>query len=290
MKKNQKKIKRRLIRSYLIVTISIAQILFMVGLISILLLNTDKLTDYVRENVGFTLVLDEGIKEVEIIQLQKTLSSLDFVKSATYIDKESASEELAKNLGEDFVEFLGYNPLFALIDVKLLADWLNPSSLPEIERRFLEFPEVNEVFYQRDIVQLIHKNVRVISMVMLFISGLFLFIFIALISNTIRLSIYSRRFDINTMKLVGATYSFIRRPFVMRIVTCGLIAVLAANACIFLIVFWIREYAREFIDLLRFESIGFTFIIVFVFGIAISYFAAKRAVNKYLNLNYDDLF
>ena len=288
--KNQKKIKRRLVRSYMVVVISIALILFMVGLLSILLLNTDKLTDYVRENVGFTLVLDEEIKELEIIQLQKNLTASEFVKSATYIDKESASEELAKDLGEDFIGFLGYNPLFASMDVKLRAGWLHPDSLQKIEKRFLGFPKVNEVYYQRDLVQLIHRNVRNVSLIMLLISGLFLFIFIALISNTIRLSIYSRRFDINTMKLVGATATFIRRPFVARIVTCGLIAGVVANVCIFLIAISLEQYASEFVNLLRFESIGLTFIIVFAFGTAISYFAAKKAVNKYLELSYDDLF
>ena len=288
--KNQKKIKRRLLRSYLVVTISVALVLFMVGLISIMLLNTDKISDYVRENVGFTLILDEEIKEIEIIQLQKNLNASEFVKSATYVDKESASEELTKDLGEDFIGFLGYNPLFASVDVKLRAAWLQPDSIRKIEKRFLEFPQVREVFFQRDLVQVIHKNIQNLYIIMTLISGLFLIIFMALISNTIRLSIYSQRFDINTMKLVGATYNFIRRPFVMKIMTCGLIAAIVANICIFLIVIYLRQYAYEFVDLLRFESIGFTLIIVFIFGIVISYMAATFAVNKYLKLSYDDLF
>ena len=290
MKKNQKKIKRRLIRSYLVVTISIAQILFLVGLISLLLLNTNNISDYVRENVGFTLVLDDNIKEIEIIQLQKNLNASEFVKSASYVDQKSASEELTKDLGEDFVGFLGYNPLFASVDVKLNAEWLQPDSLQKIEKRFLEYPQVKEVFYQRDLVHVIHKNIRTVSFILALISGLFLFIFIALISNTIRLSIYSRRFDINTMKLVGATYSFIRRPFVMRIINCGLVAAAMANICIFLVVTYLKQYAMDFIDLLKFESIGFTFIIVFIFGIVISYIAVRLSVNKYLKLSYDDLF
>ena len=200
MKKRQGKLKRRLFRSYLTTTISITLVLFLVGLMSLLLLNAERLSEYVREHVGFTLMLEDNARDVEILRLQKTLNASRYVKSTEYIGKDDAAVQLTSDLGEDFVGFLGFNPLLSSVEVKLHAAYMHPDSIAFLERDFLAFPEVKEVYYQRDLVQTIDENVKKISLLLLVFSVLLLFIFSSLINNTIRISIYSQRFVINTMK------------------------------------------------------------------------------------------
>jgi len=289
-KKRQARIKRRLVRSYLVATVSITLVLFLLGMMTLLVLNARKLADYVRENVGFTLILNENVREVEVLRLQKTLSATGFVKSTRYVDKEQAAEELAKDLGEDFVGFLGFNPLFSSVDVKLHATWMQTDSLAKLENKFLEYPQVKEVYYQRDLVKVINDNVQQVSLLLLVFSGLLLFIFITLINNTIRISIYSRRFIINTMKLVGATRPFIRRPFVMKSISYGLVAGLIANAAIFLLIYLYRNDFQNLISHDQIDTLGITFIIVLLFGLLISWLSTHLAVNKFLRMRFEDLF
>lgn len=287
-KKRQARIKRRLFRSYLVATVSITLVLFLVGMMVLLVLNARMLSDYVREKVGFTLVLHDKVREVEILRLQKSLSATPFVKSTTFVNKEEAAAGLAKDLGEDFVGFLGYNPLFSSVDVKLHAPWMQTDSLAALEKEFLKYPQVKEVYYQRDLVKVINDNVEKVSLVLLIFSGLLLFIFITLINNTIRISIYSRRFIINTMKLVGATRSFIRRPFVMKSISHGLLAGFIANAGIFLVVHSCREELRSLVG--GESAIVITLAVVFAFGALISWLSTYLAVNKFLRLRFEDLF
>lgn len=289
-KKRQARIKRRLVRSYLVATVSITLVLFLVGMMALLVLNAGRLSDYVRENVGFTLILDEDVREVEVLRLQKILSATEFVKTTRFVDKEEAAKELAKDLGEDFVGFLGFNPLFSSVDVKLHAAWMQADSLTILERKFLEYPQVKEVYYQRDLVKVINENVQRLSILLLIFSGLLLFIFIALINNTIRISIYSQRFIINTMKLVGATRSFIRRPFVMKSVSYGLAAGLIANVCIFLLIASYRNDLGKLISWEQSDSIAIAFAVVLLFGVLISWLSTYLAVNKSLRLRFEDLF
>ncbi|MGV8135555.1 MAG: cell division protein FtsX [Mangrovibacterium sp.] len=290
LKKRQARIKRRLVRSYLVATVSITLVLFLVGMMALLVLNAGRLSDYVRENVGFTLILNDDVREVEVLRLQKNLSATKFVKTTRYVDKEEAAKELAKDLGEDFAGFLGFNPLFSSVDVKLHAAWMQADSLTILERKFLEYPQVKEVYYQRDLVKVINDNVQRLSILLLVFSGLLLFIFITLINNTIRISIYSQRFIINTMKLVGATRSFIRRPFVVKSVSYGLVAGLVADACIFLLI-W--SYRKDFGNLISWEqsdSIAVAFAMVLLFGVLISWLSTHLAVNKFLRLRFEELF
>lgn len=289
-KKRQARIKRRLFRSYLVATVSITLVLFLVGMMVLLVLNARMLSDYVREKVGFTLVLHDKVREVEILRLQKSLSATPFVKSTTFVDKEAAAAGLAKDLGEDFVGFLGYNPLFSSVDVKLHAPWMQTDSLAALEKEFLKYPQVKEVYYQRDLVKVINDNVEKVSLVLLIFSGLLLFIFITLINNTIRISIYSRRFIINTMKLVGATRSFIRRPFVMKSISHGLLAGFIANAGIFLVAHSYRDEFRSLVGGEQTGTIVITLAVVFAFGALISWLSTHLAVNKFLRLRFEDLF
>lgn len=284
------KLKKRIFKSYLTSTISIAMILFLIGVLGIVLLNAERLARYVRENIGFTLVLNDGVEEAQIARLQETLKATEFVKSVEYIDKETAAARLKQELGEDFTEFLGYNPLLASIDVKLQADYANPEKLEVLEKQFMEYPEVKEVMFQRDMVDIINENVKKIGLVLVFFAGLLLFIFSALINNTIRISIYSQRFIINTMLLVGATDSFIRAPFVRRSLLYGVVGALAANVLLFILMFVYAQELRGMVDLQDYKIFGIVFVGVMLLGMLISWSSTYFAVNKFLRLKFDELF
>ncbi len=289
-KKKPQKLKRRVFRSYISATVSISLVLFLIGLFGLLVLNADKLSDYVRENIGFTLVLHDDVKEIEIIRLQKILDATESVKSTRFIDKETAACQLQKDLGEDFQGFLGFNPLLSSIDVKLYAEYTQPDSIAILEKDFLQYPQVKEVYYQRDLVNLINENINKIGLILIVFSVLLLVIFTTLINNTIRISVYSQRFIINTMQLVGATRSFIRKPFILRSITYGIAGALVANALIGGI---FLNYRNEFPDVLNvsgYETPGIVFVIVFTMGIFISWLSTFFAVNKFLRLQFDELF
>lgn len=284
------KLKKRIFKSYLTSTVSIAMILFLIGVLGIVLLNAERLARYVRENIGFTLVLNDQVEEGQIARLQETLKATEYVKSVEYIDKETAAARLKAELGEDFTEFLGYNPLLASIDVKLQADYANPEKLEVLEKQFMEYPEVKEVMFQRDMVDIINENVKKIGLVLIFFAGLLLFIFSALINNTIRISIYSQRFIINTMLLVGATDSFIRAPFVRRSLLYGVIGALAANVLLFILMFAYAQELKGMVDLQDYKIFGIVFVGVMLLGMLISWSSTYFAVNKFLRLKFDELF
>ena len=284
------KLNKRIFRSYLTSTISISMILFLIGVLGIVLLNAERLAKYVRENIGFTLVLNEGVQESEVADLQKSLTATDFVKSVEYIDKETAAQRLKEELGEDFTGFLGYNPLLSSIDVKLLADYANPEKLVILEKKFMEYSQVKEVLFQRDMVNIINENVKKIGIVLVFFSGLLLFIFSALINNTIRISIYSQRFIINTMLLVGATDGFIRGPFIRRSIWYGVLGALAANLLLFVLMFSYSQELKGIVDLDDFKIFGMVCGGVLLLGILISWSSTYFAVNKFLRLKFDELF
>ena len=179
-------------------------VLFLLGLLALILLNAERLNDYVREKIGFTLVLSEELRDAEILRLEKTLSAKPFAREVIYIDKETAAKTLQEELGEDFSGFLGYNPLFATLEIKLNAEYTHADSLAVLEKNLLQLPQVTEVFYQRSLVSVINENVRKISIFLIIFSSLMLFVFSVLINNTIRISIYSQRFIIHNMLMVGA--------------------------------------------------------------------------------------
>lgn len=289
-KTQPQKLNKRIFKSYLTSTISISMVLFLIGLLGVVLLNAQRLAKYVRENIGFTLVLKEDVQQSDIDNLLASLKTANFVKEAEFIDKEVAAERLKKDLGEDFSGFLGYNPLLSSVDVKLKADYANPGQLNLIEKKLTEFPQIKEVSYQRDMVKIINENVSKIGFILFFFSVLLLVIFFTLINNTIRISIYSQRFIINTMLLVGATDRFIRAPFVKQSVKYGLIGAMAANVLLFVLM---MSYAKEFtgiISLDDFSIFGIVFFTVIVLGVFISWASTHMAVNRFIHLKFDELF
>ena len=285
-----KKIKKRIFNSWITSLISISLVLIMIGMLGLIIINATKLSEYVREKIGFTLVLHENIKEVEIDRLQKVLNAGNFVKSTRYINKETAAKELTEDLGEDFTGFLGFNPLFASLEVKLYAKFTHPDSLLILEKEFLEYPQIKEVYYQKNLVTVINQNVKRISIILIIISGLLTFIFVALINNTIRISVYSQRFTINTMQMVGASDSFIRKPFLQQSVFLGIYGSLIANILLLMGIFSYKKELTEIISASDITTLGAVFLLVLVFGIIISTFSTYFAVNKFLKLKFDELF
>ncbi len=289
-KKDNQQTKRQLRNSYLTTVISIALVLFLLGAVGYLMLNAQRLSNYVKENIGFNIVLKDNVREAEVRRLQKYLDASSYVKSTEYIDKERAAEELKKELGEDFVEFLGYNPLLSSIEVKLFAEFANPDSIKKVEEVFISFPQVKEVFYQKNLIQKVNDNVNKISFVLLGFSALLLLIAIALINNTIRLSVYSKRFLINTMQLVGATKGFIRHPFISTSLIHGFIGAVLANGMLAGGVYILHKELGGFIGFDNIELIGILFVIVVVVGMLLSFVSTFFAVNKYLRLKTDQLY
>jgi len=282
--------KRRLRSSYFTSIISITLVLFMLGVLGLLILNAQRLSEYVKENIGFSIILKENVKEVDVILLQKTLDAAEYVKSTKYITKEQAAKELEEELGENFIEFLGYNPLLASIEVHLYADYANPDSIKVIEQDFQQYEQIKEVFYQKSLVSLVNENIRKISLIILIFSGLLFLIAIALINNTIRLSVYSKRFIINTMQLVGATRGFIRRPFLYRSVWQGIVAALLAIGLLNGVLYLAQKEFKEVINFQDIEIIGVLFLGVLFIGIIINWISTFFAVSKYLRMNVDKLY
>ncbi len=290
MKKESKTVKRRLRSSYFISIISISLLLFMVGLMGLLILNARNLSEYVKENIGFSVILEEDIKEVDIIRIQKNLDTTAYVKSTRYITKEKAASELEEMLGEDFISFLGYNPLLPSIEVNLFAAYANPDSILMIEKDIEQFSHVKEVYYQKSLVHLVNENIKKISMILIIFSLMLFLISISLINNTIRLSVYARRFIIKTMQLVGATNSFIRKPFLLKSAIHGFYAALFANALMVGVIYMAR---KEFTDLFGFhdlQTIGLLFISVILLGITLNWLSTFFAVSRFLHLKTDDLY
>lgn len=282
--------KRRLRSSYLTSIVSISLVLFMLGLMGLLILNAKKLSNHVKENVGFSVILKNDVKEVDMIRLQKNLDASDFVKSTEFVTKEKAAQDLQKDLGEDFINFLGYNPLLASIDIKLNANYANNDSLSVIEKKLRTYPQVKEIFYQKNLINLINENIKRIGLIFLLFSILLLFISIALINNTIRLTVYSKRFLINTMQLVGATRRFIRAPFLGRSIVQGIVSAIIAVSLLSALIYIVQKELTGLFIFQEIDIIAILFLSVMALGIFISLVSTYIAVNKYLRIKTDDLY
>jgi len=293
MSTKEKIVKRRLYASSVSTIISIALVLFVLGLVGLIVLTSEKLSVMVKENIGFSIYLKEQTKEVDIIQLKKYLEATAYVKSAMYITKEQAVELLQRDLDpdEDFLDILeGYNPLPASIDIILNATYANPDSITWIEEDMAQHDLVREFKYDPNFLNLINANVKQISMFILVFGGLLFLIAIALINNTIRLVIYSQRFTIRTMQLVGATRGFIRRPFIMKGITHGIIAGVIAIAFLVGSLYLTQQEIPELIEIHDIQLIGTIFGAVIISGILISWISTLFAVRKYLKLKTDELY
>jgi cell division transport system permease protein len=281
---------RKIRTSHFSTVISITLVLFMLGLLGLLLLNTKKLSDYAKENIGFSIMIKEGVKEAEIMALLKKLDTEEYVKSTEYIPKEKAAVQLKKELGEDFIGFLGYNPLLPTIDLRLKAEYANLESVSRIEKKLLTNPEVKEVFYQKDLLEMVNQNMERISLIILGFSVVLMIIAIALINNTIRLSVYSRRFIIRTMQLVGATRTFIRRPFIRNGIIDGFVSAIVAIGLLVVVVYFLVQEIPELMQMVDLALYAGLIIVVLLLGILISWFCTWLSVRKYLRMKTDELY
>jgi len=281
---------RRIATSYVTTIISITLVLFLMGSLGLIVLHAKKLSEYVKENIGFSIMIREGVKESGIMELKKKLDQTYFVKSTEYIPRERAAERLQDELGEDFIGFLGYNPLLPAIDLRLKAPYANNDSLGRIEQRLIANPEVKEVFYQRSLVDMINKNLDKISLILLGFSGTLLFIAIVLINNTIRLSVYSKRFLIRSMQLVGATEGFIRKPFLLRAILHGCISAFFAIAMLMGVTYFSIEQLPELLELQDLTMLIILIVLVILLGIFLSWLSTWFAVRKYLRIRTDLLY
>lgn len=282
--------KRRLISSYFSVVLSIALVLFLLGVLGLLVLNTKKLADHFKEQITLSIFLKDSAKPIEVDQLQKSLAMADYTKTAVYVSKEDAAEQYSEDIGENFQEFLGFNPLKNSFDVNLKADFVAPESVSEIAQTLSEKPFVEEVSYDEPLIGLLNENVKKISLWILLASGVFTVIAVLLINSSIRLSIYSKRFIIKTMQMVGATKTFIRRPFILNNVKLGFFGALIAVLALAGVLYYVNDM---FPELGVFENIPILLALfggIVLMGIIISYLSTYFAAQRFLNLRSNDLY
>ena len=282
--------KTKLRSSYLTLVVSVSLVLFLLGVLGMVLINAKELSDYFRESLSFSVMLNDDAKEADIRMLQKDLDGKLYVKSTEYVSKDEAALKMKEDLGEDFINFLGDNPLPPSIDVYLYASFTSPDSVAKIEKYVLEYPFVKEVYYQESLLFLINENVRKISFFLLIMSTFLFLISLTIINNTIRLSIYSRRFLIRTMQLVGATRSFIRRPFLVQSAFQGLMAALLAMGLLMGLLYLIE---KEFFLMFNFESTNLLILLgvsLIIIGVLINIISTFFSVNRYLSISEDELY
>jgi len=261
--------KRKLISSYFSVVLSIGLVLFLLGVLGLLVLNTKKLADHFKEQIKISVFLKDSAKEVEVDQLQKSLVMADYTKSAVYVSKEDAAELHSTEIGENFLDFLGYNPLKNSIDVSLKADFVSTEQVEEIATELAKKDYVEEVSYDKPLIALLTENVKRISFWILIASAVFTLIAVLLINSSIRLSIYSKRFIIKTMQMVGATKRFIRRPFIWTNIKLGMLGSLLALIALGTVLYYVNMNFPELNLLQDFTILGILFVGVFVLGVLI---------------------
>lgn len=287
---DKKPLRGRLRASYFTSTMSMMLVLFVLGLLGLIVLHAQKLSDYVRENISVSLLLQSDASDEMILDFRNRLQKSPYIKSSVYITREQAAKDLSKELGEDFVKFIGYNPLPASIDLQLNAGYANTDSIARLEKILSNNSLVKEVVYQKPLIDQVNANIRKIGLILLGFSLLLLAISVLLINNTIRLSIHSKRFIIRTMQLVGATAGFIRKPFVSRGMLQGGVAALLAIGLLAGLLWIVRQKVPELAALQDWEEIGIFFGIVLVAGVFVAGVSTWFTVNKFLRMRVDHLY
>lgn len=270
--------------------ISTTMVLFLLGLVVFFVLTANNLSVYIRENIAFSAILDDGMKETSIIKLQESLNKKNYVKQTIYISKEQALKEQTEAMGTDPTEFIGHNPFNASIEIKLNAGYTNPDSIKWIEKELMANKNILEINYPQNLLDSVNKNLQKISLFLLGLAVLLSLISFSLINNTIRLTIYSKRFLIHTMKLVGASWGFIRKPFITRNLWIGILSGAVANAVLTALAYTAVKYEPELLVIISPESIMIVAASVMIFGIIITILCAYISINKYLRMKISELY
>ena len=271
-------------------SISTTLVLLLLGLVVFFVLAAHNLSVYVKENISFSVLVSDDMKESDILKLQKRLDKEAFVKQTEYISKKQALREQTEAMGTDPQEFLGYNPFTASIEIKLHSDYANSDSIAKIEKLIKKNTNIQEVLYQKDLIDAVNDNIRNISLMLLGLAVILTFISFALINNTIRLAIYSKRFLIHPMKLVGASWAFIRRPFLRRNFWIGVLAAFIADSILWGAAYWLVSYEPELVKVITPEVMVLVSGAVLVFGVLITWLCALLSINKYLRMKASTLY
>ncbi|MDB5013932.1 MAG: hypothetical protein JWQ25_2134 [Daejeonella sp.] len=275
---------------YISTVISISLVLLMTGLLGLILVHAKNLSNYVKENIVLNIIVNDGAKDVDVFALNRQIEASPYVLKTQYVSKEIAARNLTKDLGEDFVEFLGYNPLLSSIDVYMKAEYANNASITQFTNQLTKNPLVKEVVYQKSLIDMVNQNIKVIGLVLLAFAGILLIIAVALINNTIRLAIYSQRFLIKSMQLVGATKNFIRKPFLNYGIAHGLLAGLIAIILLLATLYFAQQQVPELVILTNWTEFAIVFAGVIGIGILISLLSTYFAVTKFLRTKIFELY
>jgi cell division transport system permease protein len=287
---NQPQIKKRRKVSYLSSIISIAMVLFMLGLFGIILINGNRLQQYLKENFQLTVFFDDAANEADVKAIYQLIQHADYTKRANYVSKEDAAQKFAQEIGQDFVGFLGYNPLLPSVELFLKSDYTSPSKINEVDKEIRKSPFVNDVVYQPSILDEINKNVKTIASILIGLSVIFLIISITLINNTIRLNLYARRFIIKSMQMVGATHGFIIKPFALKALLHGLYGGVIACLLLVGVLYSLPNWVSGIEVLYNHTQFAILFGVIILVGIFISMVSSMISTNHYLKLKIDDLY
>jgi len=282
--------RRKLLNSYFSVVLSISFVLFFLGVLGLFLINGKKIASHFKEKIAMSIYLKDNAKEIEITQLQKKIQLDSATKSINFITKEEAAEKYIRDIGEDFLEFLGYNPLLNSIDINFNSNYVNTTNLEKRKKEIGSIDFVDEVVYDNPLVKLLDENIKKITLILLFITLIFVLIAIILINSSIRLSIYSKRFLIKTMQLVGATKSFVRKPFIWNHVLLGIISSIVSLIALSIIIVQLDKYLPELKILQEANELTFLFIGIISLGIGITALSTFFATQKYLNLKSNSFY
>ena len=282
--------KRRLRSSYFSVILSIALVLFVLGVFGLVVLKSTKIANHFKEQVTLTFFLKDNVQRSQSKKLEETLKAKEYTKSVVYTSKETAAKEFSKDIGEDFLTFLGSNPLKNAIDIHLNPDFITPEKMEEIKAEMLKNTYVSEVLYDAPLIELLTKNIQKISFWILVVAGFFTLIAMVLINSSIRLSVYSKRFTIKTMQMVGATKRFIRRPFIWKSIRLGIVGALLACAGLVGLIYYVSERIPELELLTNPKELGIVFAGVLLVGILVTWFSTFFATQRFLNLKTDQLY
>jgi cell division transport system permease protein len=276
--------------SYLSVIVSIALVLFLVGLLGLIVLKTNSITKHFKEKVAITVFLNDNAKDKDVETLQAELRKEDYAKTVTYISKDEAAKIYSADIGENFLEFLGENPLKNAIDISLKSEFVTPEIMADIEKELVLRSIVSEVTYDKPLIELLSKNINRLSFWMLIFSALFTLIAIVLINGSIRLSVYSKRFTIKTMQMVGATKSFIRGPFIWQSVKLGIIGALVSIVGLVAFISYLNKNIPELELFSDVNILGIVFAGIIGLGILITWLSTFFATQRFLNLRSDELY